>query len=101
MGKYTDRPRNRSRDSRRDPSDGKRKETEIDPEKRKEIDLETEIDPGRKEEKDPEIDHVKDVEADQENVEKTMINTRAQNINVHHIVPGLYCKLQITCIWLF
>ena len=76
-------------------------ETEIDLEKRKEIDLETEIDPGRKEEKDPEIDREKGVEADQENVEKTMINTRAQNINVHHIVPGLYCKLQITCIWLF
>ena len=74
-------------------------EFETDPEKRKEIDLETEIDPGRKEEK--EIDREKGVEADQENVEKTMINTRAQNINVHHIVPGLYCKLQITCIWLF
>ena len=65
---------------------------ETDPEKRKEIDLETEIDPGRKEEKVPEIDREKDVEADQENVEKTMINTRAQNINVHHIVPGLYYK---------
>ena len=64
-------------------------EFETDPEKRKEIDLETEIDLGRK---DPEIDREKGVEADQENVEKTMINTRAQNINVHHIVPGLYYK---------
>merc|ERR1712019_229727 len=67
-------------------------ETEIDLEKRKEIDLETEIDPGRKEGKDLEIDHETGVEADQENVEKTMINTKALNINVHHIVPGLYYK---------